>query len=397
MTRFARPDSFFRGAWRDGDSRKKDSCRAFWLFFCVGLALAFPAVCGADGLLGTAPVLEKPPANAGAQSPVRSVAQGLSVDIRDRAAVVDFWNNVYKSSEGVAIDWTGSVATCTAGTTNPDFTQATLQRVNYFRAMAQLPGDITLDSTLNAKCEEAALMMAANQSLNHAPPDTWLCYTTDGFDAAGHSNLALGAYGPRAIDLYMSDTGQYNYAVGHRRWILYPPLVTVGTGSNDASPGLYPGADALWVIGAFGTRPPAPEWVSWPPPGYVPYPIVPGRWSFSYPQADFDNATVTMTQGGMTVSVTLEPVDNSGYGDRTVVWVPAISAGANPGQDTTYSVTVQNVVVDSTPRQFQYDVTIIDPDASGPTPTATPSPTATTSATPTATPSSSPGAGLVVY
>jgi hypothetical protein len=169
--------------------------------------------------------------------------------------------------------------------------------------MGGLPADVILDSGWNAKCQAAALMMSAQGQLSHYPDASWACYSEDGKDAAGHSNLA-GCAGPEAIEAYMHDWGDSNYFVGHRRWILYPPQKVMGTGSVPATSvnGTYHfAANALWVVGGFGTRPAAPEWVAWPPDGYVPYPVVYPRWSFSYPGADFSRASVAMSQSGSPV------------------------------------------------------------------------------------------------
>jgi len=137
--------------------------------------------------------------------------------------------------------------------------------VNYFRAMAGLPA-VSHEAVKNAKSQQAALMMTANGMLNHVPPPSWICYSADGAEAAGKSNLA-SLPGPPAVALYMFDPGGGNTAVGHRRWILYPRQVELGTGSTD-------NANDLWVIGTFGSRPATPEIVAWPPVGFVPYQLV---------------------------------------------------------------------------------------------------------------------------
>lgn len=347
--------------------------------------------------LGPPPEMSAVPLIA-SESSSYSATQGVSVDIQDRADVVNFWNTEYKASNGVAMGWTGSIATCNAGTTTADYQQATLRRVNYFRAMAQLPAGLTLDPTLNPKCQELALMVIANGDLSHDPPNTWTCWTQDGHDAAMNSNIALGAAGPTAVDLYIRDPGAGNYPVGHRRWLLFPPLEQIGAGStsgsyHDEDSGYtFTDSNAIWVIGLSGTRPAGPEWVSWPPPGYVPYSVVYERWSFSYHMADFTNATVTMSRGGTPISLVLETVDNRNFGDRTLVWRPEPPLPAKPSNDTTYSVTISNVLINSVAREFTYSVTIIDPDGVPPTPSPTTTPA------PTLTPTPAPlGQGIIVH
>jgi hypothetical protein len=299
----------------------------------------------------------------------------MAVDTLDRQAVVDLFRAQYEPAFGVAAGWTGNVASCLAGTTAAAYTDATLQMVNYFRAMAGLPANVTFDPALNVKCQEAALMMIAEGSLSHSPGPGWACYTSDGAEAAGKSNLAIGRHGSAAVALgYMHDPGAGNTAVGHRRWILYPRQVAMGTGSNDARNGFFTGANALWVISGFGSRPPTPEWVAWPPAGYVPREIVYPRWSLSRnssPGADFSGATVAMSEDGQPIGVTVLAVQN-GFGDNTLVWEPSGLSFAAGQADRTIRVTVSNIMVGGSPRTFVYDVIVIDPD-NEPTPTPGPS------------------------
>jgi hypothetical protein len=184
-------------------------------------------------------------------------------------------------------------------------------RVNYFRAMAGVPAQIALSDAYNAKAQQAALMMSVNNQLSHDPPATWQCYTADGDQAAGSSNLALGIYGWNAITGYIQDPGSSNGAVGDRRWILYPQAQTMGTGDVPSDSG-GPASNELWVFdGRYGTsRPPVRDtFVARPPPGFVPYQVVFPRWSFSYPAANFSSAAVTMTLDGQNVSLVQEGGD----------------------------------------------------------------------------------------
>jgi len=96
--------------------------------------------------------------------------------------------------------------------------------------MAGVPADIGLSSTYSTKDQAAALIFGAQGQISHDPPSNWACYSAAGDEAAGSSNIALGASGTSAIDLYMRDPGSNNAAVGHRRWILYPQTQTFGTG-----------------------------------------------------------------------------------------------------------------------------------------------------------------------
>ena len=294
-------------------------------------------------------------------------ATPVSVDSQDRAAVVQLYQTVYKASQDVAMGWNGNVTDCLPGDTAQAYKDATVLRVNYFRAMAGLPGDVTLNEDLNRKSQEAALIMSAENELSHTPPSDWPCYTADGADAASHCNLSLGSAGPEAVEDYVDDPGAANTAVGHRRWVLYPPQQQMGTGSvpallNADGEILYDCANALWVISPAVVRPQGPEYIAWPPPGYVPYPILPrrsGRWSLSFPTANFSRAEVYVECSGTNLPVTLEALHN-GYGDNTLVWRPKFSGGAQVG--ATYSVTVSNIIVSGQARLVSYAVSVIDPD-----------------------------------
>jgi len=327
------------------------------LQICWALTLAVDV--GSAQQLGTPPLAENAesvPTSAQAQT-------SIAVNPNDRASVVQLYQSTYQASQGIASGWTGNRSTCTAGTTSQAYADATILRVNYFRAMAGLPSDVILTNTWNPKAQEAALMMSAQKALSHSPDTSWSCYTAAGAEAAGKSNLALGVDAAAAINLYMDDPGSGgNAAVGHRRWILYPPTKVMGVGNIPGTGGSA--ANDLWVIGGAGTRPAQPAWVAWPPPGYVPWQILPrtsGRWSFSYPGATFSGAAISMRHAGTNVTVILE-AQAQGYGDNTIVWKPQGIPTSAPAGDTIYSVIVSNVVVSGKATMFAYNVTIIDPD-----------------------------------
>src|SRR6266446_5501511 len=104
---------------------------------------------------------------------------GFVVDTGDRRDVLAYFNTVYPASESYAshMNWTGSVSGGVAGTTSAQFKDDVRRRINFYRALAGLPGDITLDATKSSKDQEAALMFSANNALSHSPPSSWTYYT----------------------------------------------------------------------------------------------------------------------------------------------------------------------------------------------------------------------------
>lgn len=300
-----------------------------------------------------------------------ALSKGVQIDTGERETVRLFFQTLYRASDNVAADWTGDIATCQAGTVSADYQTATIRRVNWYRAMAGLSASVVLDSEFSRKAQQAALMMSANRTLSHTPPTTWACYSADGAEAAGKSNLSLGHAGADAVMGQARDHGTSNFVVGHRRWILYPQTLRMGAGSVVPADADGQPANALWVFDDnFASPRPAvrDEFVAWPPPGYVPYQAVYPRWSFAYPDADFSQARVNLTHNRQAVAVTLEPY-RTGAGENTLVWMPAPYADGDtwsaPSVDDTYQVTVNNVVVAGQARAFSYDVTVFDPATRG--------------------------------
>lgn len=341
--------------------------------FSIIVVALLIAVLGPGGHSGAQPAQRLGPPPRGPEGAAARLAgaaglsAGLSVDPSDRAASVQLYLDHYLIAAPPAHGWTGSVAGCASGATSAAFKAAVAGRINYFRAMAGVPATVELVDSLSQKAQAAALMMSANGELDHSPPASWSCYSDAGYQGAGSSNLALGAYGWGAIDLYMRDPGDGNTFVGHRRWVLHPPIEQMGTGDVPGAAG-RPAANALAVFGGAsnagaGVRE-AEGFVAWPPRGYVPYPLIYPRWSFSHPDADFAGATVSMRAGdGAALPLSVQPVVN-GYGLNTLVWEPDLAAGgfsgARPTRDLPFEVTIDNVVVGGQSRSFSYRVTVID-------------------------------------
>ncbi len=327
-------------------------------------------------LLGSAGALLGPAIGAVAQSP----APVPAVDPASRREVVDLFNTYYGDPARVPMAWTGSLASGDPGDVAEAYRALTLQRINYFRRMAGLSGDVVFSAAGNATCQQAALMFAAQHNLSHSPPADWKWWTPDAARAAGGADIRCESgpadEGPDAVTAFIADNEANNTYVGHRRWLLYPAQTTMASGSVPALDTRSWGAAAIWVLGPFGERPAGtPEWTAWPPAGFVPAPLVFRRWSFSYPNADFTNATVAMTKDGNSLPVAVLPpafqsLVNGNLnlvGDNTLVWEPQ-GNNVNHSADETYAVTVDNVRVAGQPRRFAYTVTSLDPAAPLPPP-----------------------------
>ena len=293
-----------------------------------------------------------------------------AVDTAERGAVLDLYRSNYLPSVGLNSGWTGSVTTGEAGTVSNGFLQGTLRRINYFRSMSGLRSDITFDAAHNAMCQQAALMMSAEQNISHAPPSNWTFYTADAADACAASDIRLdwqGDEGALAIDRFIADDESNNTYVGHRRWLLFADEAVMASGTVPGDGRTFPGTNATWVTEVVARPADAPDATSWPPAGFVPAPLVFRRWSFSYLNADFSAASVSVVKNGAGMSVTQEAVeyqtnaDGSGTmeGDNTVVWELPDNV-VNAGTDETYQVTVNNVKIDGKAKRFTYTVTTVN-------------------------------------
>jgi hypothetical protein len=247
-------------------------------------------------------------------------------------------------SEGA---WSGNAASCDPGDIPADARKRTLRVVNLFRWLADLPG-IGQDEGLNAKAQACALIEHAAGTLSHTPTPDWACYTAEGAEAAGSSNIATTA-AVAAIDLYMMDPGNPD-TIGHRRWILSNSIGPTGIGSTDSY-------SCLWTIGGSGNA--AAPWIAYPTPG--PFPLAATTlgwvdidetgWSIQSDTIDLAMAQVEITRGGEILPVELVPL-GSGYGSSFAISIIPSGWTTTAGE--------YHVRVDGVAEPIEYDVEIVD-------------------------------------
>jgi|GEM_PF-6121071 len=250
-----------------------------------------------------------------------------------------------------------SALKCAPGKPSDQMSMVVLKRLMYVRRLAGIPDTCIFDAAMSRQCQSAALMMASNQMLDHAPPKTWKCYTAEGALAAGSGNLSLGHGFNDALMGQVEDFGSGNYACGHRRWILNPYNRVFGFGSTE---------DAM-CLKVFGTGAKQPEngyvfndsqFVTWPSADYFPIRLLPERWSFSLEDADFSKAKVSVSLNGKQLKVTQEKLA-SGYGMNTLVWTIA----ENIVSDAVYTVSITQVKTSRNQiRKYTYKISFLDAD-----------------------------------
>ncbi|MFT4217341.1 MAG: CAP domain-containing protein [Micropruina sp.] len=344
-------------------------------------------------------------------TPSPAYADSRDIDNSSLESVRDAYLTWLRPALEVPQSWDGDPDKCVTGQDTPVTAQpaaavgtfseagqeATLDAINYFREMAGLRS-VTEKSEGSALAQQAALIMRANRKLTHEPTPDMACYSIAGAQGAGASNLSIGWVGARAIASgFIDDPGDGNVVVGHRRWVLYPPLSGVGIGSTDQTTSMV-----VFGNGTSSSNPHPNQGTAWPSAGYVPWEVMPtsGRWSYSVPRADFASATVAMKKNGAAWPVS--PIArNGGYGDPALVWQGDPIAEPAPGAVDTYDVAISGIA--GGPVNYQVKVF---PVGSVPTPpkefTKSPTPTISGTAqvgkTLTAKPGNwSPSPGFVSY
>jgi len=228
--------------------------------------------------------------------------------------------------------WCGDVNSCDPGDIAVAGRTNTLRLLNLYRWLGELPL-VTTDPTRDLKAQACALMMQANGQLSHSPPMNWNCYSADGAQAAGSSNIA-GTSGYAAVDLYMQDNGNAT-TLGHRRWILSNSLGNVGLGSASSY-------SCMWVIGGGGNA--GKQWMAWPPPGLVPLAVASlvnsTGWSLQSDSINLQNAQVSVTENGQQRPMTVTNLAG-GYGSTYAISMRP--DGWQAQADVTYSVSITGV------------------------------------------------------
>jgi hypothetical protein len=131
------------------------------------------------------------------------VTGGLSIDTSSRESVRGFYSAIYPTSENIPQDSTADASACFPGHNSDAFQNAELLRINWFRAMAGMPASIYLDPLDVWGSQQMAIIISANNALNHNPPTNYDCYSTEAAAYAG-GDQALGADGADATTLFIS-------------------------------------------------------------------------------------------------------------------------------------------------------------------------------------------------
>ncbi|WP_282941085.1 stalk domain-containing protein [Paenibacillus sp. RC67] len=214
------------------------------------------------------------------------------IDARIRASAPVFSGDVFEEKPRIT-------APHKPGKLNTDFVEDGVKTVNLMRYLAGLPDDLVQDSALNEQAQYGAVLLADFGKLSHTPSKTlgmeepfykkgYLSTSTSNIYSiyAANSAIKLNGLLTRTVVSYMSDHDETNReTVGHRRWILYPPLQKIGFGlaegrrSNDYRTYFSP----LQVFDKSRKDKFDYDVIAWPGKGYFPTKYFQGNdpWSIS--------------------------------------------------------------------------------------------------------------------
>lgn len=187
-----------------------------------------------------------------------------------------------------------------AGILNPTFLNNGLNMLNFVRYVANVPCDVIMDNSLNEQAQYGAVLLYANGSLDHYPPQPKNMdknFYDIGYKSTNSSNISQGCYSiSDSILSYMSDSDYSNIdRVGHRRWLINPQLNKIGFG--------YAGNfSSTQVFDRSRKEKFDYDYISWPSKGFFPTNTFNGEdaWSISlnpekYQVPNIDSVKVTLT------------------------------------------------------------------------------------------------------
>ena len=199
---------------------------------------------------------------------------------RSAAQISDMWNKLMQPSADYRNPYLvapQSTKPYEAGSLRNDYIQDGVNAVNYYRFISGLPYDVRPTAALNTKAQYGATLLAATGKLSHKP-DKPADMPKDFFDKGYASTTSANIYSSygyndhivaHSVDAYIEDSDVGNLdRVGHRRWLLNPPLRDVGFGQAESADGWF--YSALQVFDTSRATPPDYHYVAYPAQGAFP-------------------------------------------------------------------------------------------------------------------------------
>lgn len=134
------------------------------------------------------------------------------------------------------------VESCDEGVLKESEKNAALKAVNEIRALHGLK-PVSYNYHDDIFASKSALISVANNDIEHHPPKSAQCYSTQGALGSETSNLHIDYEGSYEKSVYDADFAMMRFLVddevpslGHRRWMLFPFLKEISYGRVDGTP-----------------------------------------------------------------------------------------------------------------------------------------------------------------
>lgn len=282
--------------------------------------------------------------------------------------IIEIYNKLYKSSEITSFEWNAEANRCDCGKPAKEIYEKAENRINFFRIVSGLDL-VKINPKSNLEAQSAAYLVKVNKMLTHYPSKSMNCYSESAANGCKKSCLGFSDFknfmSSAFITGFIDDYGTDNYAVGHRRWLLYSKLTEFGYGATENSEAI------LVADGITNKKVETPEYMSYPWNGYVPANLIFPKWSFSIPEdknVDFSQTKISMFDGkGNPLNIQqLQLMEN--FLDHTIVW---IATSLFTDDDIKYSqnkmeqngflnqkirVHIRNVKINQEMKNFEYFV-----------------------------------------
>lgn len=244
-----------------------------------------------------------------------------------------------------------------------------INMTNFVRYLAHVPYDLTTEHVLNNEGQYGAVLLAAS-NFSHEPDqpnDMDVDFYNTGKMVTSSSNIAMGfsTLANAIQNGYMRDDDAGNLTtVGHRRWVLYPPLKRTGFGL--ATRGLYSYSTMKVFDNTRATERSENihfDYIAWPSAGNFPIEFFDANdpWSISLNTSAYltpsvtsvtvtlkrhsDQRVFTFNENDNTVTISSEyfQVDTQGYGLAACIIFRPSSADISSLNAETFTVTVNGL------------------------------------------------------
>jgi hypothetical protein len=266
-----------------------------------------------------------------------------------------------------------------------------LKMFNFYRFLAGIPDDVTLDESLIYRAQHGAVLLAASGVIGHElpkPADMSQEFYQEAYASTTSSNVSYywGAtsYGSTTIDTALS--GQMNDEdegnidrIGHRRWILSYQLKKTAFGVADANNARF---FTVQVFDDSRTETNDPDYTLWPNETAFPSFVFKGDvpWSVQlsrsrYQEPTLDDVTVVLTRAADSKSWTFTKndinksgkyfnINSGGYGSKALPYCIIFRPSGIESYSGRYNVSVLGLkYLDGETAPFDYTVEFFEMDA----------------------------------